>query len=93
MNVEDNSIVDFFWVHYFNVILFDFVFQIFDLSVNRIGELTKKSFARYPDIKYLYLFENMVKHVEKGTFAHLTNLEVIFSYLTKYTYIFDTNNL
>lgn len=78
MNIEDNSIVIFFWFIISMFFSFDFVFQIFDLSVNRIGELTKKSFARYPDIKYLYLFENMVKHVENGTFAHLTNLEVIF---------------
>ncbi|XP_055311112.1 chondroadherin-like isoform X2 [Sitodiplosis mosellana] len=51
--------------------------KIFDLSINRIKELTKKSFTRYSDIKLLYLFENRIKTIEKGTFAHLTGLEAI----------------
>uniref|UniRef100_A0A1Q3FP47 Putative leucine-rich repeat protein n=1 Tax=Culex tarsalis TaxID=7177 RepID=A0A1Q3FP47_CULTA len=51
--------------------------QIFDLSFNRIRDLTRQSFARYSDVQYLYLFENMVQFVEPGTFSVMTNLEAI----------------
>lgn len=50
--------------------------QVFDVSMNRIRDLTKKSFARYSDLKYLYLFENMIWVIEDGTFSDLTDLEV-----------------
>lgn len=49
---------------------------MFDISFNRIRELTKQSFARYLSIKFLYMFENMIRTVEEGTFSQLTNLEV-----------------
>ncbi|XP_055626877.1 toll-like receptor 3 isoform X2 [Toxorhynchites rutilus septentrionalis] len=51
--------------------------QIFDLSYNRIRDLNRQSFARYTDIKYLYLFENMIQNIEEGTFSDLTTLEAI----------------
>lgn len=44
--------------------------------MNRIRELRKDSFARYPDIKLLYLFENMIWIIEDGAFSDLTGLEV-----------------
>lgn len=47
-----------------------------DISFNRIRELTRESFSKYPNIKYLYLFENMIQWIEPGTFAQLTDLEV-----------------
>lgn len=47
-----------------------------EISYNRIRELTKQSFARYPNIRLLYMYENMIRTVEEGAFAHLTNLEV-----------------
>lgn len=51
--------------------------EIFDLSFNRIRDLKRDSFERYADVKYLYLFENMVQTVEPGTFTVMTNLEAI----------------
>lgn len=54
-----------------------FNFQVFDLSLNRIRELTKKSFARYSNVKLLYLFDNAIQFIQDGTFVHLTSLEVI----------------
>lgn len=53
-------------------------FQVLDVSFNRIRELNQNSFARYTDVKYLYLFENMIQIIEVNTFAQLTNLEVSF---------------
>lgn len=49
---------------------------MFDLSINRIRELRKDSFVRYPKIRLLYLFDNTIQYIENGTFAHLTSLEV-----------------
>ncbi|XP_055602600.1 chondroadherin [Uranotaenia lowii] len=51
--------------------------EIFDLSFNRIRDLNRQSFTRYPDVKYLYLFENMIQNIEEGTFSELTSLEAI----------------
>lgn len=53
------------------------IFQVLDVSFNRIRDLNKHSFARYHDIKYLYLFENMIQNVEPDTFSHLNELEAI----------------
>lgn len=50
---------------------------IIDLSFNRIRDLNTRSFARYTDIKYLYLFENMIQNIEEGTFSELVNLEAL----------------
>lgn len=47
------------------------------MSENRIRDLTRESFNKYTDIKYLYLAENMIQTVEAGTFAQLSSLEVI----------------
>lgn len=47
------------------------------MSFNRIRELERASFEKYTDIRYLYLFENMIQTVEPGTFAQLTSLEAI----------------
>lgn len=49
---------------------------MFDISYNRIRELSKQSLARYTSIRFLYMFENMIRTVEEGTFSQLTNLEV-----------------
>uniref|UniRef100_A0A182RDJ9 Leucine rich immune protein (Coil-less) n=1 Tax=Anopheles funestus TaxID=62324 RepID=A0A182RDJ9_ANOFN len=51
--------------------------EIFDLSYNRIRDLTVQSFARYGAVKYLYLFENMIQNIDENTFSSLTNLEAI----------------
>jgi leucine-rich repeat transmembrane neuronal protein 1/2 len=51
-------------------------FQIFDLSYNRIRDIDRQSFARYDDIKLLYLQENMIQNLDENSFAHLTDLEV-----------------
>lgn len=51
--------------------------QVFDASVNRISRLSRKSFARYTDIKLLYLFDNAIHSIEPGTFQQLTDLEAI----------------
>lgn len=53
------------------------VFQVLDLSHNRIRELTRDSFSKYTDLKYLYVFENIVMEIEEGTFAQLTGLEAL----------------
>lgn len=47
-----------------------------DISYNRIRELNKQSFARYSGIRLLYMFENMIRTIEDGTFSDLTDLEV-----------------
>lgn len=54
-----------------------FLPQILDLSFNRLRDLHRGSFARYSEIKYLYLFENMLQNIETDTFKHLTDLEAI----------------
>lgn len=46
--------------------------------MNRIRELRKDTFDNYPDLKFLYLFENMIWIIDDGAFADLTNLEVSF---------------
>lgn len=48
-----------------------------DLSQNRIRELSKDSFSRYTDIKYLYLFENIIIEIENGTFSQMQGLEAL----------------
>lgn len=67
----------FFLYIFFNLPLSSIPLQMFDLSINRIRELRKDSFDRYPKIRLLYLFDNTIQYIEDGTFAHLTNLEVI----------------
>lgn len=47
-----------------------------DLSHNRIRDLDKNSFARYTDLKYIYIFDNMLQNIEEDTFKELTFLEV-----------------
>jgi leucine-rich repeat transmembrane neuronal protein 1/2 len=51
--------------------------KILDLSFNRIRDIDRQSFAKYDDIKYLYLQENMIQNLEEESFAHLTDLEAI----------------
>ncbi|XP_063700591.1 relaxin receptor 2 [Culicoides brevitarsis] len=51
--------------------------EVFDLSNNRIRELSRKSFERYTDLKYLYLFENLIMEIENGTFSQLRGLEAL----------------
>lgn len=53
-----------------------YIFQLLDLSYNRIREITRNSFAIYTDIKFLYLQDNMIDYIEDNSFAHLTSLEV-----------------
>lgn len=48
-----------------------------ELSENRIRDLTVASFSKYTDLRYLYMYENMIQSVESGTFAQLTYLEVL----------------
>lgn len=50
---------------------------ILDLSFNRIRDLNTHSFGRYTEVKYLYLFENMIQNIEEGTFSELVNLEAL----------------
>lgn len=50
---------------------------ILDVSFNRIRDLNSQSFSRYTNVKYLYLFENMIQNIEEGTFSELTNLEAL----------------
>lgn len=54
-----------------------FPLQVLDISQNRIRDLTKDSFSRYTDLKYLYLFENIIIEIENGTFSQLTGLEAL----------------
>lgn len=51
--------------------------QILVLTENRIRDLTIESFAKYTDIRYLYMQDNMVQTIEPGTFAQLRYLEVV----------------
>ncbi|XP_053688175.1 CD180 antigen [Sabethes cyaneus] len=51
--------------------------QILDLSFNRIRDLNRHSFSRYTDVKYLYLFENMIQNIEDDTFSELSSLEAL----------------
>ncbi|KAJ6644258.1 Tsukushi, partial [Pseudolycoriella hygida] len=51
--------------------------EILDVSFNRIRELNEHSFSRYTDVRYLYLFENMIQSIGPNTFAQLTYLEAI----------------
>lgn len=50
--------------------------QILDLSYNRIRELRPRSFALFEDIKFLYLFDNMILSIEANTFSRMQSLEV-----------------
>jgi Leucine-rich repeat (LRR) protein len=52
-------------------------FQVLDLSFNRIRELKYDSFASLTDLKYLYLFENMITHIDDDTFRGLVKLEAL----------------
>lgn len=52
-------------------------FQILDLSFNRLRILEKTSFTHLPNLKYLYLHENVIQVIEEGTFSHLSGLEAI----------------
>lgn len=52
------------------------IFQVLDLSFNRIRKLTEGSFQRYTDVKFLLLYENLILSVEPGAFAPLTSLQV-----------------
>ena len=52
------------------------IFQMMDLSHNRIRDLDRKSFSKYTDLKYLYIFDNMLQNIEEDTFKDLTSLEV-----------------
>lgn len=54
-----------------------FLYQVLDLSQNRIRELTRESFASLTDLRYLYIFDNMINHIEDDTFAGLTSLEAL----------------
>lgn len=47
------------------------------LNENRIRDLSKESFRKYTDLRYLYLHENMIQTVEIGTFTQLNYLEVL----------------
>ncbi|CRK89581.1 CLUMA_CG003272, isoform A [Clunio marinus] len=51
--------------------------EIMDASENRIKKLTKNAFNNYPNMKYLYLFDNMILKIETGTFSKLTLLETL----------------
>uniref|UniRef100_A0A6B2EDP0 Putative membrane glycoprotein lig-1 n=1 Tax=Phlebotomus kandelakii TaxID=1109342 RepID=A0A6B2EDP0_9DIPT len=51
--------------------------EILDASYNRIRDLSPSSFARYTDLQYLYLAENMIQTIEPGTLSILMNLEAI----------------
>jgi len=51
--------------------------EILDASENRIKKLKRNSFTLYPDLKFLYLFDNMILKIEAGTFSHLTLLEAL----------------
>lgn len=47
------------------------------MSQNRIRELTRESFSSLTDLKFLYLFDNMINMIEDDTFAKLTNIEAL----------------
>lgn len=47
------------------------------MSQNRIRELTRESFSSLTDLRYLYIFDNMLNHIEDDTFVKLTNLEAL----------------
>lgn len=51
--------------------------QVLDLSHNRIRELKVNSYKLYTDIKYLYLFENIIMEIEEGFFKQLSGLEAL----------------
>lgn len=59
----------------------DFLFivfsQVLDLSQNRIRELKRQSFESLTDLRFLYIFDNMINRIEDDTFARLTNLEAL----------------
>lgn len=47
------------------------------MSENRIRKLTVASFDKYQDLKFIYLFSNLIKRIDSGTFAQLDSLEVL----------------
>lgn len=47
------------------------------MSQNRIRELSRESFNELTDLRFLYLFDNMINRVEDATFTHLTSLEAL----------------
>lgn len=51
--------------------------ELLQVTHNRIRELYKDSFKRYPNLKVLYLDDNMISYIENGTFDPLQNLDVI----------------
>ncbi|KAL5287546.1 hypothetical protein ACFFRR_008434 [Megaselia abdita] len=51
--------------------------EVINLARNRIKVLQVYAFQRYTNLKVLKLYDNMILHVEEGTFEPLTNLEEI----------------
>lgn len=51
--------------------------ELLQATHNRIRELYRESFSRYPYLRILYLDDNMISYIENGTFDSLQNLEVI----------------
>lgn len=51
--------------------------ELLQATHNRIRELFRESFIRYPYLRILYLDDNMISYIENGTFDPLQNLEVI----------------
>lgn len=47
------------------------------MSNNRVKALTSHSFELYDDLVFLYLMENKIHKLEKGTFTPLSKLEAI----------------
>lgn len=54
-----------------------FSLQVLDLSQNRIRDITRESFGSLTDLKYLYIFDNMLNHIDDDAFSQLVNLEAL----------------
>nr|CAD7205161.1 unnamed protein product [Timema douglasi] len=55
----------------------DYGVEILDASTNRIRELMNDSLSPYPYLRYLYLRDNIIMHIEEGAFSGVQALEVV----------------
>ena len=53
------------------------LFQVLDLSDNKIRILSNSSFIYYTSLQILYLSDNRILYIEEGTFLPLTELKTL----------------
>lgn len=51
--------------------------EVLELTFNRIREIHNSSFINYPYLKYLYLTDNSITHIDAGAFDPLSDLKLL----------------